>query len=121
MGSDAVVHHSLRALGFEPVLHMYYDEDFYHESPRGVIVDVVVCFEQRFEQYRTGEIARAEGGIPVRQYDERSHRFRSDSCPDPEPMVWVTPMMTYCISNRKVFSCLLKTRQGWTREPETHA
>ena len=108
-GSDAVVYRSMRALGFEPVLHMYYDADYYHGSSEGVIVDVVVCFEQVFEEYTAGEIARAEGGIPVHQDDGRRYRSESDGCPDPEPMEWVTPRTTYS-EQEGIFVCRHTTR-----------
>ena len=94
-GSDAVVYQSMRALGFEPVLHMYYDEGWL-ESPIGVIVDSVIWFGTVYEEGNTiSEFAREERKttIPVRQDD--GSIYKSDSGPDPEPIEWVTPMTTY--------------------------
>jgi hypothetical protein len=64
-GSDAVVYQSVRALGFEPTLYIYYDGGF--SPPEGVIVDLVVGFYDVVEEYSLSEIAQTEGGTLVRQ------------------------------------------------------
>jgi hypothetical protein len=104
-GDDAVVYQRVRALGFEPVLHMYYDKDF--SQHEGMIIDKVVNFQKVFRDFDEDEqepvfrMLQAEGGILVCQdggelyldpyNDLDGHR-------NPEPMEWVTPMTTY---NRK--------------------
>lgn len=63
-GSDAVVYQSVLALGYEPVLYVYYGK-------RGVMIDKVVDFsrwERVFgseESIRIDEVVQIEGGVPV--------------------------------------------------------
>jgi hypothetical protein len=95
-GSDAVVYQSMRALGFEPVLYVYYeneDEDEDNDPPQGVIVDKPMDFEQLFDDQTVLGILQEEGGIPVRE-DGMVMRGDSD-CTDHEPVEWVTPLTTY--------------------------
>jgi hypothetical protein len=102
-GSDTVVYQCTRALGFEPVLHMYYDELF---SPHeGMIVGRVVNFDMFLdldEEESLHKYIQADGGVLVRQdgggllYDDPYSVLDYDKFP--EPMEWVTPMTTY---NRK--------------------
>jgi hypothetical protein len=102
-GSDTVVYQSVRALGFEPMLYMYYGQGF--SSHEGMIIDKVVNFYNVFisleeeQQESVCDILQREGGILVCQdgrkvYDDPD----SDDLEIPEPMEWVTPMTTY---NRK--------------------
>ena len=108
---------SVRALGFEPVLHMYYDDT--SSPPRGVIVDVVVGFDAVFEEYSLGKIAQTEGGILVRQDDGSNPK---DYCSDPdqienvEPLElieWVTPNTTYTRKEGLFVSRYDTTQMNW--------
>jgi hypothetical protein len=104
-GSDAVVYQSTRALGFEPVLHMYYDDGF--SPPEGVIADVVVSFSAVFEECSVRKIAQGDGGSIFKDPHSGPDQFEN-----PEPMEWVTLMTTYCIAAaRRVFSYLVATRR----------
>jgi len=98
-GSDAVVYQTLRVLGFEPKLYMYYnDED--------VIIDKVVDFGNLgfdLSEYEEGvqpvsEFMQAEGGTLVRQVGKNVYNDDLDDYLDPEPLEWVTPRTTF---NRK--------------------
>jgi hypothetical protein len=94
-GSDVVVYQSVHALGFEPVLHMYYEDDG-PPTGTGVIVDDVVYFGDVFQEYTVSEIALAEGGILVQQDNGSIYKGPEQSeDSDPEPIQWVTPMTTY--------------------------
>ena len=113
-GSDMVVYQCARALGFEPVLHMYFDEDFsLHE---GMIIDKAIDFYMFLdleEEESVHKYIRDEGGILVRQdggkilYDDPYNDF--DDPEIPEPMEWATPRTTY---NRKegIYATLDKLR-----------
>ena len=91
-GSDAVVYQSMRALGFEPVLYVYYEQK-YTTSPQGAMVDKQIKFSTDEYEASVPEIVQAEGGIPVRQ-DRWTIRYTSDDmCP--ELVEWVTPLTTY--------------------------
>jgi hypothetical protein len=103
-GSDAVVYRTLRALGFEPVLRMYYHEwepDWVGESLNGhaAVFDEIVDFTDRrweedvsipdFVLSRHGQLARPEDLQTVEEYGYEEGA---------EVVVWVTPVTTY---NRK--------------------
>jgi hypothetical protein len=104
-GSDAVVYRTLRTLGFEPVLRMYYHEwepDFIGKSLDGhaAVFDKIVDFSAYrwpepqdismfdFVTYMDGQVARPEDLQTEEEYDEE----------DAEVIVWVTPVTKY---NRK--------------------
>jgi hypothetical protein len=104
-GSDAVVYHSVRALGFEPMLYMYHDGTCGpHE---GVIIDKLVYFNDAcLDEDDAAAIHNAieeEGGIPVRQdggkidyYDSSSYiHYDRGYIKNLEPVEWVTPATTY--------------------------
>ena len=87
-GSDAVVCQSVRALGYEPALYLYYD----HENPNpAMIIDRVFQFEgasAESEDPSVADILLDAGGIVVSQegmYVEREDRFGP-----PEQLEWVT-------------------------------
>jgi hypothetical protein len=116
-GSDTVVYQCARALGFEPVLHMYYDQDFsLHE---GMIIDKVVGFGHAFLDLDEGDslhkFIQAEGGILVRQ--DGGKIYYDDTYSDldyptyPEPMEWVTPMTRYN-RNEDIYATLDKLRMN---------
>jgi hypothetical protein len=102
-GSDTVVYQCARALGFEPVLHMYYDK--YFSLHEGMIIDEVVGFRDVFldfdDEQSLYKFIQAEGGILVCQDGGELYLDPYNDLDDrrnPEPMEWVTPMTTY---NRK--------------------
>ena len=82
-GSDAVVYQGVRALGYEPVLYLYYAKE---EGPEGVIVGDVINFEEMYcyEDDDAATIVEKAGGILVSEEDG-----------EPEYMEWVTPMTTF--------------------------
>jgi hypothetical protein len=91
-GSDAVVYQSMRSLGFEPVLYVYYSEDEDNDAHQGAMVDRVIDFDNVYEE-TVLDIVQEQGGIPVRQ-DGREMNEYSDF-KDAEPVEWVTPLTTY--------------------------
>jgi len=99
-GSDTVVYHGVRALGFDPMLYMYYNEFF--DSHEGMIVHEVTYFDEVVEgsRYTVRESIQANGGILVRQ-DGGIIRYQDDDpyceldCPPYEPMEWATPVTTH--------------------------
>src|SRR5882757_3096687 len=67
-GSDAVVYQSVRALGFEPVLYLYYqDESSLRSTHQGVIIDKIVKFPEdgEYEETNCDSILLRKGGILV--------------------------------------------------------
>jgi hypothetical protein len=104
-GSDTVVYQCVRALGFEPVLHMYYDEEY--SLPEGMIIDKVINFQGMFLDHEEDSVEsihksiQAEGGILLHQDGGHDDSYSHLDYPDsdiPEPVEWVTPITTY---NRK--------------------
>jgi hypothetical protein len=102
-GSDAVVYRTLRALGFEPVLRMYYHEwepDWVGESLDGhaVVFDKIVDFSDW--RWQEGpyipEFVRWMGGKFVCPEDLQTDEDFVDL--EGEVVVWVTPVTTF---NRK--------------------
>lgn len=101
-GSDAVVYRTLRALGFEPVLRMYYHEwepDRVGESLDGhaAVFDEIVNFSDwRWqEDVFIPDFVRWMDGQFVRPEDSQTDE---DSNLEGEVVVWVTPVTTF---NRK--------------------
>ena len=98
-GSDAVVFESVRALGFEPVLYVYYKDNSQLHQPTGVIVDQLSNLHDAYDiELSISHILQdVQGGIPVRQ-DGRDI-FECDQCAvHIETVEWVTPVTVY---NRK--------------------
>ena len=102
-GSDAVVYQAVRALGFEPVLYLYYEwEPTWIDSFEGVLIDEVLNLSYvRFP----GEVADIpyvlgkKGGIIVHQEGwEIDENFGYET---PERLDWVTPVTAF---NRKTDS-----------------
>jgi hypothetical protein len=85
-GSDAVVYQSVLALGYEPMLYVYYKE-------RGVMIDKLVDFPAWMDVFCSQEgpeiedVVHMEGGVFV--YSEGGPIPRGHS---PEGVEWVTPM-----------------------------
>ena len=101
-GSDAVVYQTLRALGLEPMLYMYYGKNYTHE---GMIIDKVINYNELPEDAYDEEsrsvrsFIAEEGGVFVCQDGGRMDEdYELSSDVDAEPMEWVTPKTTY---NRK--------------------
>jgi hypothetical protein len=94
-GSDALVYQSVRALGYEPVLYIYYEPKHFGPA-EGVLIDRVVDF-QNFdpESEELVEFLHAEGGALVNVDRDRLRRAytRMDDGTT-EQVEWVTPMTT---------------------------
>ena len=90
--SDAVVYQSVRALGFEPVLYLYYSYDRL-QSIEGMIIDKVINFDEavgdsEYEETDLFNMVHGEGGIFVTRGEVRSdNRYGV-----PELVKWVTPL-----------------------------
>jgi hypothetical protein len=100
-GSDAVVYQSVRALGFEPVLYLYYEteEDSYSSSSsilKGALIDKVLDFSSTYyDDVDIVKTVRENGGIVV---DQECWEVDGDGETPEETMDWVTPVATF---NRK--------------------
>ena len=97
-GSDAVVYDGMRALEFDPVLYVYYEEKKYSKLvPQGAMINKLVDFSRiSFDEETALDILQGEGGIPVRQ--DGGKKTRTDEyggIRDPELVEWVTPRTTY--------------------------
>jgi hypothetical protein len=88
-GSDAVVYQSVRALGYEPMLYLYYRDEYDDEGHEGVIIDKLAKWPREGGDTRDS-ILLQEGGLSV-----------SDSSPDQssredrEQVEWVTPVTEF--------------------------
>ncbi|KAI0276031.1 hypothetical protein BGY98DRAFT_935363 [Russula aff. rugulosa BPL654] len=99
-GCDAVVYQTVRALGFEPVLSLYYEwEPPWSAHLEGVLIDEVIDFSCVRFPNEAGDFAyvlREKGGLMVhRDGWGIDRRF---GCETPEHVDWVTPVTTF---NRK--------------------
>jgi hypothetical protein len=93
-GSDAVVYQSVRALGFEPVLYVYYKDVYGY--PQGAMVDKLMKFsDDCYEESSVLDAVQEEGGIPVRQVGEKMPERSYSDNRRREPVEWVTPLTTY--------------------------
>ena len=92
--SDAVVYQTVRALGFEPVLYLYYTSSGYSED-EGMIIDKVIDFETSIEQEGDNvfEMVYRNGGILVANEDEVDPN--DDYYGIPERLEWVTPITEF--------------------------
>jgi hypothetical protein len=95
-GSDAVMYQSMRALGFDPVLYLYYEDD-YGETPKGVMVDKLIEFsDDSYGVPSVLKILQGEGGIPVRRDGGKMPaREDYDEYENAEPVEWITPPTSY--------------------------
>jgi hypothetical protein len=92
-GSDAVVYQSMRALGFEPVLYVYYDGGS-DDVPQGAMVDKVIKFKAVYdEEDKVLDVVQRVGGIHVRQ--GAGERDRNFHLKDLELVEWVTSVTKY--------------------------
>ena len=88
--SDAVVYQSVRALGFEPMLYVYYEYD----QLQGMIIDKVIDFQEAgSEDDRTEffDIVHREGGIFVTRGEVES----DEQYGTPELVKWATPLTEF--------------------------
>ena len=92
-GSDALVYQSVRELGYEPVLYVYYQDGHI-----GAIIDKVVHFpNEQYEENIVG-IVCGEGGLPVVKRDlvgkdkKRAWSQIDSEFGTPEQMEWATPV-----------------------------
>jgi hypothetical protein len=99
-GSDAVVYQSVRALGFEPVLYLYYETE--EDSLfKGALINKVLDFLTAYygdDFIDISKTVREKGGIVVDQECWEHHDDDDDSEIPEETVEWVTPVATF---NRK--------------------
>ena len=82
----------MHALGFEPVLYVYYDDDS-EDAIQGAMVDEVIDFDDAYEDESVLDIVQREGGILVCQNGrETDCDFEFENL---ELVEWVTPLTTY--------------------------
>jgi hypothetical protein len=96
-GSDAVVYQTARALGFQPMLYMYYEWRTPNDLLEGAVIDKVIDFSRTNQWSSTVDITnivREEGGIVVCQ----DHWRTDGEYENPEKVEWVTPVTAF---NRK--------------------
>src|SRR5713226_3732613 len=99
-GSDAVVYESVRALGFQPVLYLYYEHE--DRCCRGALIEKMIDFSmaEHDQESNVGNMiktVRDEGGIIVDQRDLEPI-YEDDGVMSEETVEWVTPVTTF---NRK--------------------
>src|SRR5258708_5128997 len=104
-GSDAVVYQSVLALGFQPVLYLYYEIEEYENHWQGSLIDKVVDLSDADydSDGDVGDITKViheEGGIVVHQEGWRRLRpsYGNRRVMPEETVEWVTPVTTF---NRK--------------------
>jgi 2OG-Fe(II) oxygenase superfamily len=87
-GSDAAVYQSVRALGFEPVLYLYYESGSkWSDHFEAVLIDRVLNFEGGGEVESLIGMLRYHGGIVV--------RHRKEDQQNDQEILWVTPVTTF--------------------------
>ena len=91
-GSDAVLYQSMCALGFEPMLYVYYNKGEYDYTPKGAMVDRLIDFDCLNDGTVLDAVQEA-GGILVREAGVDIHG--DHDLVDAEPVEWVTPLTTY--------------------------
>ncbi len=94
-GSDAAVYQSMRALGFDPVLYVYYEQGYQDPlAPQGAMVEKVIDFDSGCydDEDTVLSVVQGEGGIPVVQNGARVYAYELNN---PELVEWVTPLMKY--------------------------
>jgi hypothetical protein len=83
-GSDSAVYQSVLALGYEPVLYVYY-RDFWQD--RGVMIDKMVYSSDDDDMLIEGGVLVHDEGEPISRYNLEKGV--------PEGVEWVTPMTTF--------------------------
>ncbi len=95
-GSDAVVYQTFRALGFQPVLYMYYEWTTLNNFLEAAVIDKGIDFDRSCRGSETVDITmvvRDEGGIVV--YQEGWGIDPKVGYENPERVDWVTPVTTF--------------------------
>ena len=114
-GSDAVVYRRVRALGYEPVLYVFYEAVAAEDSDHGMIMDKVIDFNKLYvdEDDDLFGIGDREGGTLV--YEERGGPKIGTSWGElPEQLEWVTPRTTF---NRQEDSFRSYDEDDYEEEP----
>ena len=96
-GSDAVVYQTARALGFQPMLYMYYEWRTPNGLLEGAVIDEVIDFNSTNQWSSMVDITNVvleKGGIVVYQ----DHWGTDGEYENPEAVEWVTPVTAF---NRK--------------------
>jgi hypothetical protein len=91
-GSDAVVYQSVRALGYEPVIYIYYlGDDQYGQD---MIIDKVINFpNDAYDSQNLESLVLQQGGILAKR---EGQTIKSDpEFGPPEQVEWVTPVTTF--------------------------
>ena len=95
-GSDAVVYQTVRALGFQPVLYLFYEWTTPNEFPEAAVIDNVMRFPgaSSFEELvDIVKYVRYDGGIVV--CEEGWKIDPEKGYENPEKIEWVTPVTTF--------------------------
>ncbi|KAF8464538.1 hypothetical protein DFH94DRAFT_395841 [Russula ochroleuca] len=96
-GSDAVVYRKVCALGYEPVLYVFYEPDKASDADHGMIIDKVINFDKLDPEDNDDlfGIVFREGGSLV--YEERGGGSKIETSWGelPEQLEWVTPRTTF--------------------------
>jgi hypothetical protein len=92
-GSDAIVYESVRALGFQSVLYVYYEDE---DECRGGLIQEILDFSWVMigDNGNMINIVCREGGIGVHQRGWEPHVDDDDEVMLKETVEWVTPIMT---------------------------
>jgi len=92
-GSDSVVYRSARALGFEPLLYMLYEQQRRGmDSIEGGLIEDRIKFEDW--EPDVAKVVRSKGGIVVCQ-DPDVYLNEDGAYDRPEKIEWVTPKTTF--------------------------
>jgi hypothetical protein len=99
-GSDAVVYQSVRALGYEPVLCLYYRDEFLlrrFKTNQGVIIDKIIDFPKEGvdDDSNRDSILLQEGGILVSEPSQGRLPALYSTEEDREKLEWVTPVTEF--------------------------
>jgi len=95
-GSDAVVYQTARALGFQPVLYLFYEWTTPNDFPEAAVIDEVMDFNESFDEQAVVDIIkiiRRQGGIVT--WEEGWEIDPEKGYKNPEKIEWVTPVTTF--------------------------
>ena len=94
-GSDAVVYQTVRALGFQPVLYLFYEWTTPNGFPEAAVIDNVIDFHgsRNDEVVDIIKSIRYKGGIVV--CEEGWKIDPEKGYENPEKIEWVTPVTTF--------------------------
>ena len=100
-GSDAVVYQTVRALGFQPVLYLFYEWTTPNNFREAAVIDNMMNFHGSSDEDEVVDIIkdiRCEGGIVV--CEEGWKIDPEKGYENPEKIEWVTPVTTFNRQNR---------------------